>query len=1399
MAETGLAPIYRYYTADLLTNEILAEIPFRGVSYERAIKGAGGFSGSIPVIEATKSMDIYESTMPGNTALYVVRNGVCVWGGIIWTRAYDVVGRVLNVTASEFTSYFYHRRFWKTWGHSYGATLTVSDGVISAQLDNGSASSALNGGASIKLQFDDPTHLRYDGFYKISNSPSPTYTTFNIDNAQSIATVNVISRTDSIVTAVTEVAHGLSVNDSIELDFGTGAGSEFSGTHIVLSVGGSEGTVFTFHLQGADVAETDVSGTVTRPIPDGTYNLVTVSVRADTYDFVRSMIDSVFADFVGIDFPNTYIEPGISYNYEIIEKEVIDGVATLKTAEPHNLAEGQAVQVKNVDPMFDGEFYVTQTRAADEFSYELGGSMVATPVVVNIKDIDAISATDGVVLVSTREPHGFLVGQSVIIETGTTEGGIGPMVNGTFTISEITSTTKFKYASGYPTTFPEIIYDPATASSEVRRNYVENPNFEVNVTGWSAWSSTTRARTTSEYYVGTSSLQVVFAGNGSGIISANYSIPSTTGVSYTGSMYVKGPSGTIVTLEAQNTTGSKATSGPVSLTGDWLRISVTVAGPVATNTLGLMLTSNNAQTVYVDAVMIEQGTAPTEYFDGNSTDTYTHTYVWSGTANASLSREIHNIDIVLAKITDNEVTLTATEPPDFTVMNDVVVSGVYPQISVAEKSFDAASSLATITTASNHNLQVGDTVSITGLRDYSSISARKVTGTQVVMTTNLSHNIFIGDVVTISDMKDVYSLTSKKLSGDTATITCSAAHNIEIGDEVTITNVYDTYPVTAKILTNNVATLTLDVPVGGGHNFAVNDSVSIAGIVDTATVISKTTENGVAVLTTDFPHNFLENDDVVISGLGAPFDGSFKVLTFTDTRITYGIEAELTEEIPLTSANGTITSERSAFNGDFVLSGVTANTISFNKLANNVLSEPVSGGVIVGISLLNGVHTVTDVPAVNKFSYDCTGYAIPETAIVPASTEPGFEPTATVDSVHIGDHTVTAVTRNTFTFTQSGIDNSVGLQNVTGTVSVDSVFNGFPIDITAKTDNTFSYSLTAPNNILETPANSLAYVEAPYIYNGTYILSGVNPDLNTITYSRSHVDMPGTSIQGYGQATVDPIAIVSTFGPFPGNSDIGIKASTKGYSGKNIDPVSYRGFELVNVGEALSSYSDSIDGFEYRVDCSYDAETDEFKKTFVLIPIDFPNPPAAGELSPLSRFGADKLVFEYPGNIINLSIEESAENSATRFFAVGENDLGPDAGPPFSVASANGLLRGIESTRKWPILDDDEKVSDIDDENVLYSYAERYLNEARPPDAKLSLSVNGSLQPVVGSYAPGDWCSLIVDDEFVLERLRSDLEPRNNVIVRKIDVIKVSVPDGTTFPEKVDLTLVPEWEVDRRG
>jgi hypothetical protein len=105
---------YRYFLVDILTNQTIAEIPFTNVSYERALSKAGSFSGSIPVIEATTAYDLYESTLPGKTALYVLRNGVCVWGGIIWSRQYSPTSKTLQVDGAEWISYFYHRAVWQT-------------------------------------------------------------------------------------------------------------------------------------------------------------------------------------------------------------------------------------------------------------------------------------------------------------------------------------------------------------------------------------------------------------------------------------------------------------------------------------------------------------------------------------------------------------------------------------------------------------------------------------------------------------------------------------------------------------------------------------------------------------------------------------------------------------------------------------------------------------------------------------------------------------------------------------------------------------------------------------------------------------------------------------------------------------------------------------------------------------------------------------------------------------------------------------------------------------------------------------------------------------------------------------------------------------------------------------
>jgi hypothetical protein len=188
------------------------------------------------------------------------------------------------------------------------------------------------------------------------------------------------------------------------------------------------------------------------------------------------------------------------------------------------------------------------------------------------------------------------------------------------------------------------------------------------------------------------------------------------------------------------------------------------------------------------------------------------------------------------------------------------------------------------------------------------------------------------------------------------------------------------------------------------------------------------------------------------------------------------------------------------------------------------------------------------------------------------------------------------------------------------------------------------------------------------------------PTNTTLTYSTVALSTLISEVST-GTVTKSPTAVSSTYGPFPANSDIGLEYSDYGYADKNLENKTYRGFELRSVGEELDQYSDSIDGFEYRIDCDYDPVSGTFTKTFVFIPINFPNPPAPGEVSPISRFGADDHVFEFPGNITDIDVKESAENAATRFFIVGNiPDLGNDISQPYSVASsveAAGFFFGL--------------------------------------------------------------------------------------------------------------------------
>jgi hypothetical protein len=318
-------------------------------------------------------------------------------------------------------------------------------------------------------------------------------------------------------------------------------------------------------------------------------------------------------------------------------------------------------------------------------------------------------------------------------------------------------------------------------------------------------------------------------------------------------------------------------------------------------------------------------------------------------------------------------------------------------------------------------------------------------------------------------------------------------------------------------------------------------------------------------------------------------------------------------------------------------------------------------------------------------------------------------------------------------------------------------------------------------------------------FNGRFTISGV-PSANSFTFSSGGILNVGPEGVAGGVATFGSKVVYGDYGSYSANGDIGIAFENLEKSGFYQDTQVIRGFEQKTVGEILEEYSNTVDGgFEYRIDCDYDYDTASFSRTFKLFQIELAEPPPPGELYPVSALGADQYVFEFPGNIIDFTVSENAEDAATRFWTVGRiEDMTDDASQPYAGAAERTQLNN-ENGRSWPLLDQVEQLDGIEDELSLYDYSKDFLYESRPPIGEFSITVNGSIAPVIGSYFPGDWCSLILDDDFVRQRLANDQEPRDDVIVRKISSFTVNVPDSPTYPEEVELILIPDWKVDQRG
>jgi hypothetical protein len=194
-------------------------------------------------------------------------------------------------------------------------------------------------------------------------------------------------------------------------------------------------------------------------------------------------------------------------------------------------------------------------------------------------------------------------------------------------------------------------YDPVNALVQATRiNLVPNPRFADDLTGWGTGATDLTVAGASASYsgergaYGATSARVTATATGEGFTAVLTGLePLTT---YRVSGYVWVESGAGVRLTARDTVNdvTSLANGPATA-GAWTRLSTTVTTGAATPDLLVAFAWDGAGTAYVDAVIVETGTALGFYFDGDVTDgrIIDPSSAWLGTPNGSASELTYRV------------------------------------------------------------------------------------------------------------------------------------------------------------------------------------------------------------------------------------------------------------------------------------------------------------------------------------------------------------------------------------------------------------------------------------------------------------------------------------------------------------------------------------------------------------------------------------------------------------------------------------------------------------------------------------------------------------------------------------------------------------------------------------
>lgn len=159
-------------------------------------------------------------------------------------------------------------------------------------------------------------------------------------------------------------------------------------------------------------------------------------------------------------------------------------------------------------------------------------------------------------------------------------------------------------------------------------------------------------------------------------------------------------------------------------------------------------------------------------------------------------------------------------------------------------------------------------------------------------------------------------------------------------------------------------------------------------------------------------------------------------------------------------------------------------------------------------------------------------------------------------------------------------------------------------------------------------------------------------------------------------------------------------------------------------GEVMSSIADAVDGFDWTIDITKSGNY--YIKTLRT------GYPTLGNPDP------NRLIFDYPGSILNYYATESMPGSGTNVFTLGAGE--GDTMLTFENAQQAMLDTGFP---RWDVV---VSRKDISSSTLLASVGEQEGAIRKPPMLILKPSLKANKVPEFGSFGLGDACTLVITD-----------------------------------------------------